>query len=236
MRAAYFLIAFLALAAGGPGASRAADPTPAAKKEARKHFDEGERSFKLGRFADALAAYSRAYEAAPLAGFLFNIGQCHRMLGNHERAVFFYQGYLREKPDARNRRAVEKLIQGSQAKLAAAAEEERRREAERLRLEQEKLRLEGERIQAEERARKEELRLRAEAERARQAEEAARVVAAAEERARLEAEPAVHETWWFWTLIASAVVVAAGGVALGLTLSGDEVVLPSGSLGTLDRR
>jgi tetratricopeptide (TPR) repeat protein len=239
MRAAFILSAFLVLLGGLPDttpSARAAEPTPAAKQEARKHFDEGERHFRLGRFADALAAYSRAYEVAPLPGFLFNIGQCHRMLGNHERAVFFYQGYLREKPDAKNRAAVDKLIQDSQAKLAAAAEEQRQKEEERVRLEQEKLRLEQERLQAAERARRDDVRLREAAERTRQAEEAARVAAAAEERARLEAEPAVYETWWFWTVLVGAVAVAAGGVALGVTLSGDEVVLPGGSLGTLDRR
>ncbi|HOX44315.1 MAG TPA: tetratricopeptide repeat protein [Myxococcota bacterium] len=239
MRAVFVLTACFVLLGGFPAAgpsARAAEPSAASKKEARKHFDDGERHFRLGRFADALAAYSRAYEVAPLPGFLFNIGQCHRMLGNHERAVFFYQGYLREKPEAKNRAAVARLIQDSQAKMAAAAEEQRRQEEERVRLEQEKLRLEQERLAVAERARKDDLRLREEAERTRQAEEAARVAAAAQERARLEAEPEVYETWWFWTVLVGGLAVAAGGVALGLTMSGDEVVLPGGSLGTLDRR
>jgi tetratricopeptide (TPR) repeat protein len=216
-----------------PGPAAAKPPSPAAVKEARTHYQQGETAFKLGRFPEALEAYSKAYEVAPLPGFLFNIGQCHRMLGNLERAVFFYRGYLRERPEAKNRAAVEKLIVSSEKKLQAAAEEARRQEAERARLEQEKLDLARERLAAEERARAEE----AAAELRRQAEEAARRAAEAEAAARaLEAEPPVQETWWFWTLIAGAVVVAAGGVALGLTLGGDSSVLPGGSLGTLDRR
>jgi tetratricopeptide (TPR) repeat protein len=33
-----------------------------------------------------------------LPAFLFNIGQCHRKLGQHEQAIFFYSRYLKANP------------------------------------------------------------------------------------------------------------------------------------------
>ena len=56
--------------------------------------------YNVGHFEQALDLYSRAYQALPTPALLFDIGQCHRMLGNGERAIFFFQGYLRDKPDA----------------------------------------------------------------------------------------------------------------------------------------
>ena len=42
----------------------------------------------------------------PHGAFLFNIAQCHRQLKNHSKAIFFYEGYLRETPDAPNKEEV----------------------------------------------------------------------------------------------------------------------------------
>ncbi|MBW1871664.1 MAG: tetratricopeptide repeat protein, partial [Deltaproteobacteria bacterium] len=77
------------------------------KNRARQHFAKGQTHYKLGQFEKALTEYSRAYKLAPLAGFLFNIGQCHRQLEDYEQAIFFLKGYLREKPRAKNRALVE---------------------------------------------------------------------------------------------------------------------------------
>jgi tetratricopeptide (TPR) repeat protein len=88
----------------------AADTPPEEVKElaARAEVD-----YKLAHFEEALDEYSRAYAQYPSPGFLFNIGQCHKMLKNHERAVFFFEGYLRDRPNAPNRAMVEELIEES---------------------------------------------------------------------------------------------------------------------------
>ena len=57
-----------------------------------------------------LVEYEAAYERKPLPGFLYNIAQCHRNLGNYKQAIFGYRNYLRQVPDAANREAVEALI------------------------------------------------------------------------------------------------------------------------------
>jgi tetratricopeptide (TPR) repeat protein len=88
-----------------------ADPAPdESEQTARELFRKAEINFNLGKFADALSDYQAAYEAKPLAGFLFNIAQCYRHMGNYERARFFYRRYLTVEPKTPNRRLVTDLI------------------------------------------------------------------------------------------------------------------------------
>ena len=200
------------------------------KQKAKEHFKLAEQHYKLGRFKDALQEYSIAYELAPLAGFLFNIGQCHRLLGNHERAVFFYEGYLREKPNARNRKAVLKLIKESKKVLKKQIAEQKRLAEEKRKAEEAKRKaalLAKERDAERERAKAKERMLALERE---------RLKALAEARRKEEKKPpAFYETWWFWTIVGTAVAAAAGGTIYAVTAEGDRV-LPSGNLGTLDLR
>ncbi len=98
---------------------RDADEDPAAAKRARGHFQKGEKLFALGKFEEALAEYEAAFDAQPLPEFLFNIGQCHRNLKNYDAAIFSFKKYLRLRPEASNRRAVEKLIEQLEEKVEA---------------------------------------------------------------------------------------------------------------------
>jgi hypothetical protein len=111
------LPALLLLALAPPArAERGAD----ADKTARAAFEEAEAAFRSGGFGAALAAYQRAYEAKHLPGFLFNIAQCHRHLGNHERAVQLYRRYLSADPATANRAVVEDLIAEEQRRMDPA--------------------------------------------------------------------------------------------------------------------
>lgn len=221
-KAACLVVALLLPLLAG-GAAWAED----ARKQARELFQAAEQHYKLGRFQEALQEYSRAYELAPLPGFLFNIGQCHRLLHHYERAVFFYEGYLRERPDAANREAVLRLIEESQVKLGKQREEQKRLEEEQQRADEERRRAEA---------------IRRDKERA---EEQARLLALEKDRlaalveARREEDkqgaPAFYQTWWFWTIVGGVVATAAGVTVYAVTAE-DNLVLPSGSLGTLDLR
>jgi tetratricopeptide (TPR) repeat protein len=108
------LLLLLAVASRADAAGKADD------KAARTHFEAGEKAFKAGDFPTAITAYQAAYEAKPLPGFLFNIAQCHRHLGNHEEAVTFYRRYLALNPETPNRAVVEELIAEEQKKKDAA--------------------------------------------------------------------------------------------------------------------
>ncbi len=191
------------------------------KIRARQHFEKGQTHYKLGQFEEALSEYSQAYKLAPLAGFLFNIGQCHRRLEDYEQAVFFLKGYLREKPKAKNRALVENLINDAEKKFKLRKEQDRKQE--------EQLRQARLKKQEEERtARQLELTIKAD-----QARAAA--LRASALNSKLEPSPPFYKTWWFWTIVGGVVIGAGGGTAYALT-SGDTTILPTGSLGTLDRR
>lgn len=91
-----------------------ADP---AKDKARPHVQAADTSYKLGKFADALAEYNAAYELYPAPAILFNIAQCNRNLKNYEAAIFSFEAYLRANPKAKNARLVLDLIKESRAAL-----------------------------------------------------------------------------------------------------------------------
>ncbi len=102
-----------------PAASVEAQTKAEAHEQARVHFQRGKTAFESGKFEVALWEYEKAYELAPLPGFLFNIGQCHRNLDHHQKAISFFRLYLSKKPNASNRRAVEALINELQEKVEA---------------------------------------------------------------------------------------------------------------------
>jgi tetratricopeptide (TPR) repeat protein len=108
----------LAPVAGSP--AQAADGAPESESTARELFRKAEISFNLGKFPEALRDYQAAYEAKPLPGFLFNIAQCYRHMGNYERARFFYRRYLALDPKTPNRRLVTDLITEVTQKMDSA--------------------------------------------------------------------------------------------------------------------
>lgn len=97
-------------AVGAAAPARADGPTNSdddrALAKAKKLYNEGEKLFALGKFSAALTKYEAAFEAKPLPAFLFNIGQCHRNLGDYDSAIFSFRKYLKLQPDAQNREAV----------------------------------------------------------------------------------------------------------------------------------
>lgn len=95
-----FLASRLALAAPDPEIVRA-----------KALFQQAEVHFSVGEFARALELYKEAYKSKPLPGFLFNIGQCHRNLGQCDKAVFFYKQYLLRAGEPANKEEVARLIE-----------------------------------------------------------------------------------------------------------------------------
>lgn len=98
----------------------------AATRRARQLYERAEQSYSVGQFADAAELYQRAYRVKALPGFLFNLGQCHRQLGQFRKARFFFRLYLERKPDSRRRVTVEALIRDCDEQLRLAAKAEQR--------------------------------------------------------------------------------------------------------------
>jgi tetratricopeptide (TPR) repeat protein len=194
-----------------------ADPSPGDMKAARGHVETADREYKLGRFEQALAEYTAAYELFPAPALLFNIGQCHRYLRHFEQALFFYRGFLRDAPpNAPNRATVEDLLVQTQNDLDAQRAETAKREEEAAR------RAEEETRQREEAARR--------ADEDRRTAEARRL---AELQRAPVGETPIYGKWWFWTAVGGA--VAVGGASLYLATR-TTTIEPTGSLGGLDRR
>ena len=97
-------------------ASRPAFADDPATRTAKRDFERGEKLFALGKFDEALDEYQKAFDAAPIPDFMFNIGQCYRNLGNLDQAIFSFKKYLQLQPDAPNKEAVQKLIADLEAK------------------------------------------------------------------------------------------------------------------------
>lgn len=216
MRRALLIALFLPVAA--PGTLAAAPAPDKAVQVAKEHFQKGELHYKLGRFEEALVAFAAAYESKPLPGFLFNLGQCHRQLKNWDRAIFFFEGYLREIPAAKNKPLVEELLSDSRREQKKLEEEKRRHDDARL---------------AEMKARASSPRELVAAPSLLQGGAAP----AAGATAVVEDTTPIHKKGWFWGALGGGAAAVAGAVVLGVLLGAKApTILPSGSLGTLDRR
>jgi tetratricopeptide (TPR) repeat protein len=86
--------------------------------EAKKHYNRGLAHFNLREYKDAAKEFGDGYRLVPDPVFLYNLGQCHRLLDNAEEALHFYRAYLHAKPDAPNRAEVEGRIDALDKELA----------------------------------------------------------------------------------------------------------------------
>lgn len=87
------------------------------RMHAQRLTREAERLYERGNFSAARAKYQEAYHASRRPELLFNVGQCHRRLGQHRSAIFFFDLYLHEQPRSPHRDLVESLIEESKADL-----------------------------------------------------------------------------------------------------------------------
>jgi hypothetical protein len=116
-----------ASAHGGPGPRPDGRPASEAQKRARRLFQDAEGHFQAGLFAEALGEYQAGYDAAALPGFLVNIAQCQRRLGNLTGALTTYRKFIMVAPDSPYVPQVRALVADLE-KLARDAERERDRE------------------------------------------------------------------------------------------------------------
>jgi tetratricopeptide (TPR) repeat protein len=128
-------VSLAAIAAAVALASTAARAAPAARKpakavspadqaaavEAREHFERGEAFFKLEKYKEALEQYEQGYLAKADPSFLYNIAQCHRLMGDKPAALRFYKRFLNEATHVPNRPIVEQHIKELEASLADEA-------------------------------------------------------------------------------------------------------------------
>lgn len=106
-RSLAFLLLLMVVATSGPAWTA---PASEAEREARKAYRQAEQHFRAGQFADALAHYQAGYDAHPLPGFLINIAQCQRRLGDLRKAQSTYRKFLMVAPDSPHAAEVKELV------------------------------------------------------------------------------------------------------------------------------
>jgi tetratricopeptide (TPR) repeat protein len=85
-------------------------PIDDGRETAKRDFERGMHYYNLGEFELALKQFKAAYDVAPHADLLFNIGQCHRNLGQNEDAIFFFERYVEQLPDGDDAEEVRTLL------------------------------------------------------------------------------------------------------------------------------
>lgn len=95
---------------------RAADDPEAAA--AKKHYEEGTKAFNLGEYPRAITEFKATYNAKPDPLLLYNIAQSYRLQGDAAQALFFYKSFLRNMPNAANRKEVEGRIKALDKQIA----------------------------------------------------------------------------------------------------------------------
>jgi hypothetical protein len=113
---------------GGPWADgvvpigeRVAFADSASQRKARQHFHQGEAYYTAGKYPEALVEYQAGYDVAPLPGFLFNIAQCQRRMGDLQRARASYGKFVLVAPDSPLAPEVQGLIQELDRLIAETA-------------------------------------------------------------------------------------------------------------------
>jgi hypothetical protein len=87
--------------------------------QARVHFDRGRTFFDVNEYRKAIAEFKAAHIEKPDPAFLYNIGECHRRLGEGSDALLFYRRFLAATPAGdKTRPVVEQRI----AELKTAGE------------------------------------------------------------------------------------------------------------------
>jgi tetratricopeptide (TPR) repeat protein len=104
------VVVLLGTASGGAAAA-AQSPDPwSSDQQARDLFQRGRDAFNDGRFEDALHDFRRSYQLSGRPELLFNIGSASDRLRHNQEALDAFEGYLEARPEAPNRREVERRI------------------------------------------------------------------------------------------------------------------------------
>ncbi len=199
-------------AQGGALAAPRAEET-SERRAAAAEFKRGKQLYAAKDYDAALSAFQHGYELYPLRGFLVNIGQCQRRLGQLRDAAESYEKFLEE--------------QGGSPALRAEVEEALAevREAERS---APRAPVSGWRASTES------VLAPAAPPSAPSALETPEVPPGAELRADQPAQPKRRR--WVAAVIATSAVLVAGGIAVGVYFGVRAQQVSGGSLGLLDGR
>lgn len=193
MRVVVWAAVVVCLSVGNAGAS---------KQVARVAYAEGKRLYDIGDYKEALGAFKRAYLNFEDASFLYNIGQCHRLLGHREEAVRAYRAFLRNKPESPNADEVRKLIAALEV---AIRDDDKARNA-----------------QPQDMRPPEAIGTATTDEPTRAEASPSTPTAAVVVDSKVAAPTPLYKRWWLWTTVGVVAVGVGLGVGLGIGLQSDS--------------
>jgi tetratricopeptide (TPR) repeat protein len=79
------------------GVAPAAAQPKGNQQQAEKVYTEGDALFQLRKYEEAAKKFIEAYEAWPVAEFLYNIAQSYRLASNCKEALYFYERFKKIK-------------------------------------------------------------------------------------------------------------------------------------------
>jgi tetratricopeptide (TPR) repeat protein len=179
-------------------------------EKAKILYQQGESYFKLKKYDRAVLLYEEAYVLTQRPNFLFNIGLCHKYLGNYEKSQESFQAFLDSNPKKEFVSSTQKRLR--EVELLKASKEAQLRIEEAKKEEAKPQQLSREAQQRMEVAKKEEIaRIAAEAN---QAEEAAKLATteAEAEKSPMSIDPfAVYRRPLAPTFLIGVSVLTLGG-------------------------
>jgi tetratricopeptide (TPR) repeat protein len=114
----------------GPALAQPAS-VPGDYERAKALFDGAQIHYEQKEYEAALAGYRGAYKLTGAPEIMFNIAQCHRLLGQREDALTAYERFLKDVPDTPYRAEIERYI-GELKATAPRGPGEKRRGSSRL--------------------------------------------------------------------------------------------------------
>ena len=103
------------LVAAGARADSASD-------EARAAYDAGSSEYDLGHYREALLDFEKAFKLRHVPALLFNIAQCHRMMGEMKEAATVYKSFIAKDPNNARLEQARTLLEQVEAALASQSE------------------------------------------------------------------------------------------------------------------
>lgn len=94
-----------------------AEDDAAATAKAKTLFTNGQKLYKAGKYADAIAKFEEAFKVKSHPVIYFNIGKCWEQLGDSAKALRNFRDYLRLSPDASDRQQVTDSIANLERRL-----------------------------------------------------------------------------------------------------------------------
>jgi hypothetical protein len=106
-----------------PGApAPAAPPSGDRAQEAKQRYETGMAHFQLEEWDAAIEEWQNGFRAKPVPQFLYNIAQAYRLSKRYDKALSYYQKYLRMDPKAPNKAEVDRHV----TQLTALIEQEKK--------------------------------------------------------------------------------------------------------------